>query len=50
MIFLVAAEHEAAEQKLREVRIEFFQMKEQYDDLKNKMSFFTDVSVLYLQN
>lgn len=48
VIFLVAAEHEAAEQKLKEVRIEYFQLKEEYDDLKNKMSFFTDVSDLYL--
>lgn len=38
------AEHEAAEQKLKEVRIEYFQLKEEYDDLKNKMSFFTDKS------
>lgn len=38
------AEHETAEQKLRELRIEFFQLKEQHDDLKNKMSFFTDKS------
>lgn len=48
VIFLVAAEHEAAEQKLKEVRIEYFQLKEEYDDLKNKMSFFTDVSDLCL--
>ena len=36
--------HEKLQQEFRELQIQYFQMKEQYDDLQEKLKFFTKVS------
>lgn len=45
--FLFLESAEKVQEELRELRIQHYTLKEQYDTLKEKMKFFTRVRLLY---
>ena len=42
----IAEEHEKLEEEHKELRMQFYQLKSENDDLKDKMNFFSKVGLL----